>query len=122
MPWHTVAGFLPMACLAASGLRRARAAGKWLAAALTLGFAYLNIATYALKLIPQYAGCDAGRFRWRAFHNCYFAAGDRIMRLLSDTALGPAWLILILTPVVGVLALCVAGVTVRRWFVEANPQ
>lgn len=122
MSWHTAAGFLPLACLAACGLRRAGAMGKWLAAALAIGFAYLNIATYAIKLIPQYAGCDAGRFRWHEFHNCYVASGERTLRLLSDTALGPAGLILALTPVVSVLALCVAGVTVRRWFVEANPQ
>ena len=122
MSWHTAAGFLPLACLAACGLRRAGAMGTWLAAALAIGFAYLNIATYAIKLIPQYAGCDAGRFRWHEFHNCYVASGERTLRLLSDTALGPAGLILALTPVVSVLALCVAGVTVRRWFVEANPQ
>jgi hypothetical protein len=122
MSWHTAAGFLPLACLTACGLRRTRAPGKWPAAALAIGFAYLNIATYAWKLIPQYAGCDAGRFRWHEFHNCYVVAGDRTLRLLSDTALGPAWLILTLTPVVGVLALCLAGVTVRRWFAEANPQ
>ena len=122
MSWHTAAGFLPLACLAACGLRRAGAMGKWLAAALAIGFAYLNIATYAIKLIPRYAGCDAGRFRWHEFHNCYVASGERTLRLLSDTALGPAGLILALTPVVSVLALCVAGVTVRRWFVEANPQ
>ena len=122
MSWHTAAGFLPLACLAACGPRRAGAAGKWLASALAIGFAYLNIATYAIKLIPQYAGCDAGRFRWHEFHNCYVAAGDRTLRLLSDTALGPAWLILALAPVVSALALCVAGVTMRRWFVEANPQ
>jgi hypothetical protein len=122
MSWHTAAGFLPLACLVACSLRRARTTGKWLASALAIGFAYLLVATYVLKLIPQYAGCDAGRFRWREFHTCYIAAGDRTLRLLSDTALGPAGLILALTSVVSVLALFLAGVTVRRWFVEANPR
>lgn len=120
MPWHTVPAFLPLACLLACGLRRARTAGEFLAAGLALGFVYLNIATYVLKLIPQYAGCDEGRVRIRELYGCYVAAADRTMRLLSDTALGPAWLILVLTAVTSILALCAAGVTLKRWFAEVE--
>jgi len=120
MPWHTVAAFLPLACLLACGLRRSRAWGKWLAATLAAGFVYLNIATYVLKLIPQYAGCGEGHIRWREFQTCYCAAGDRTMRLLADTALGPAWLIGGLTALVSALALYLGAVTIGRWFGRAE--
>ncbi len=116
MPWHTVAVFLPLACLIACGTRRAGKAGRWLAASLVLGLAYLNIATYVLKLIPLYAGCDTGRMRWRELQTCYVTSGDRTFHLLADTALGPAWLIFALTAVVSVLAVAAGGVTIRRWF------
>ncbi|MEN6601595.1 MAG: hypothetical protein ABFD86_04205, partial [Bryobacteraceae bacterium] len=120
MPWYTVAAFLPLACLLACGLRRARAWGKWLAAALAACFVYLNIATYVLKLIPQYAGCGEGPIRWREFQTCYSVAGDRTMRLLADTALGPVWLIAGLTVLVSALALYLAATTIGRWFVRAE--
>jgi hypothetical protein len=120
MPWHTVAAFLPLACLAASGLRRTRVWGKFAAAALILGFVYLNVATYALKLIPQYAGCEAGRMRWPELQACYAGAGDRTLRVLADTALGPVWLIVPLTAVVCVVAPYLAGVAIRSWFSEAD--
>jgi hypothetical protein len=122
MSWYPMAISLPLACLASSGLRRSGAAGKWLASALAIGFAYLIVATYAIKLIPQYAGCDIGRVRWRELHHCYVAAGGRTVQLLADTALGPAWVILSLTAVVTILATCLVGVTVRRWFVESDPR
>jgi len=120
MPWHAVAVFPPLACLVACGTRRAGNAGRWLAAGLVLGFVYLNIATYILKLIPLYGGCDVGRMKWRELHTCYVANADRTFRLLFDTALGPAWLIFALAAAVSVLALVSASVTIRRWFAQAE--
>jgi len=116
MPWQTAPLFLPLACLAAGGLRRAGAGGRYLAIALAAGFAYLDAATYVVKLIPAYAGCVTGRAGWRELHACYVSAGDRTLPLLADTALGPAWLVMALAAVVPVLVIAATTVTVRRWF------
>lgn len=54
-----------------------------------------------------------GAVRWSTLEACYVEHGSRTLRLLADTALGPAWLIIALTILVTVLAIVLAAGVIR---------
>ncbi|MBI5083829.1 MAG: hypothetical protein HZB13_04435 [Acidobacteria bacterium] len=88
-PWYTPAMHLPLAALAALGLERAGAAGRWLAIAVASLGVYLLAATYVLKLIPLYAGCEMARVDWGALRACYQAPG--LGARLGQNSLAAPW-------------------------------
>jgi len=92
-PWYTPPLHLPLACLAGLGLSRTGRAGRGLSCALAVGFAYLLVATYVVKLIPMYGGCDMARMGLSELADCYSTHASRTTYLLRQTALGPLWLI-----------------------------
>lgn len=112
-PWYVPAAAAPLTALVALGVERSGRLSPWLTAALAGLSAYMIAATYALKLIPQYAGCGTGAVRWRTLEACYIEQGSRTLRLLADTALGPVWLILALAGLVTVLASVLAAGVIR---------
>ncbi len=113
-PWYVPAAMAPFLALVALGVERCGRLSRWLGAALAVMSAYMIAATYALKLIPQYAGCGPGAMRWSTLHGCYAGNSERTLRLLADTALGSVWLILPLAALVCVLAFLLAAGAMRE--------
>ncbi len=104
-PWYTAAAHVPLACLVSLG---AESVGRWLGIALSAAFSYVLCATYVVKLIPMYGGCELGRMGWAALTDCYWSNAERTASLLRQTALGPQWVIALLTVLVLAMALWLA--------------
>jgi hypothetical protein len=85
-PWYTPVLHLPLAALAASGLDGAAWWRRLVRGALVTGFAYLLAATYLVKLVPMYGGCETARMGMGTLRACYSA---RTVELLGQTALAP---------------------------------
>ena len=114
-PWHTQTLAAPLACLLSLGLSRAGRAGRLLGYGLAVAAAYLISATYVVKLIPMYAGYGQGSMKAAALWNWYFADPHRWRSILSQTALGNADLILVLTAAVVIMSAVLCAVLCRQF-------
>ena len=93
--WYAQVLVSPTLALLLLGTVRRPRAGRMLAAAIALFFGYLLASTYAVKLIPLYAGY-AGRGSLRDIAAQYFLRIHALSANLNSVALGPATLIFIL--------------------------
>jgi hypothetical protein len=100
--WYAQVLVAPTLALMLLGTARRPRAGRMLAAAIALFFGYMLASTYAIKLIPLYAGY-AGRGSLRDIAAQYFLRIHALSANLNSVALGPATLIFILAFAVVVL-------------------
>jgi hypothetical protein len=111
-PWYTQVLLVPMLALALLGTSRVRRIGRFVAAFLTVVFAYVIIATYWAKLIPLYAGIIDRMSLARLL--AAYRRLPALMPVLDDVCLGPAWMILLGTVLVTLLSAGqAAGLAVR---------
>jgi hypothetical protein len=110
-PWYTQAVWAPLVCLVSLGLARSGLWGVWAGASLSVLTAYLQPATYLVRLIPMYSGC-AGRMTVSGIWSCYADDPAGRQRVLAETSLGPSTLVLALA--VTAAAVASAAVLCRR--------
>jgi hypothetical protein len=91
-PWYAQVIAAPMLALAFLGLSRAGRVGRLLASGLVLLFAYVLASTYAVKLIPLYAGYE-GRTSLAAVSALYGRHLSFLTANLNSVAMTPAWAI-----------------------------
>lgn len=108
MPWYCPPVFPLLAVVLFWGLSRFHAAGRWICVTLLSVWAYVFAATWFVKLLPIYAGYPHGSSRLRLLRAWYFSSWRDAYAMLDSTALGPAWLVILLSCVVaaGGFALC----------------
>ena len=102
-PWYAQTLGPALACLVVLGAARSGVAGRWLAAALAALTGYLVIATFWVKLIPMYSGCQASRVSLTVLAACY---RGQWWDSLAESALGPA---VLLVPIAACSALFAAA-------------
>jgi hypothetical protein len=119
--WWYTAGLSPgLAVLSFRGLELGGRPGRWIGCGIVLLAAYTMSATYFLKLIPAYTGWEGqGRL---AFIRAYYGLGwHGIASLLSETAMAPGNLLLLLASAVGIVGL-VACVAICRVLGADRPE
>lgn len=119
-PWYIQTLGAPCACLAGLGLSRARATGRWLAAALAAVCTYLILATYWLKLLPFYAGYAEARVTPASLMRWWLHDPAARFAALRDTALGDAAVILALACAVALVAPLAAVLACRSALSEGS--
>lgn len=108
--WYTQVLLVPMLALALLGTSRAPAIGRPLAAAITLLFGYIIVATYWAKLIPLYSGIAARTSLLSLVTTYRHLPG--LLPNLGEVCLGPAASILAATCLVTLLSAGQAAVIV----------
>jgi hypothetical protein len=89
-PWYTQILLAPVVMLAYLGMSRWNRFGTMLAAFTIVIWAWVLIASWALKLFPMYAAGDTAPMRFHEAWNWYLHAAGAHMRDLSLVALVPA--------------------------------
>ena len=110
--WYAQVLVAPTLALLLLGTARRPRFGKFLAIAIALLFGYVLAATYALKLIPLYAGYQ-GRGSLKDIAAQYLLRIHDLSANLNSVALGPATLIFALTFAVVLLILVLEILLVR---------
>lgn len=111
-PWYSQVLLPPLFALAFLGCSRAGAAGRALASALVLLFAYILVVSYFGKLIPLYAGFT-GRASLEALTAQYTTLFQQLLGNLDAVSLAPARLIVGLAFAVSGLAFTQAAAAIR---------
>ena len=106
-PWYTQVVVTPVLALAVLGAQKRPAAGRWLLWPVIALNAYILIATYVAKLIPQYGGYPGSMTAGR-FVDLYTTQLGTLGENLAFTALGPVVLIAALTVATALLTLAIA--------------
>lgn len=101
-PWFAQVLVAPLLTMGALGCCRLPRLGRWVAALAVLAFGYLLAATYFLKLIPVYSGCE-GRSSLAALTRLYTSEMRRILEDLGAVALAPGKLLFALAVLAVVL-------------------
>ena len=118
-PWYSQVLVFPLLALAMLGTSRTGRLGKAIASAMVLICGYVIVCTYWVKLIPLYSGFE-GRTSLAGVASLYAHGFPGVMSGMRDVCLGPAWMILVMSGVVSVLAVGLPVVLMRgfmggRW-------
>jgi isoprenylcysteine carboxyl methyltransferase (ICMT) family protein YpbQ len=103
-PWHSQVLLAPMLGLGLLGCSRSRKLGRPVAIALVMLFGYVQIATYAAKLIPLYGGYE-GRTSLAFLIELYSRHLAALTQNLDLISLAPAWIVFSLTATIAALAI-----------------
>jgi hypothetical protein len=120
-PWYTQAVAAPLMCLVCLGFSRSGRLGRWASVVLAALSAYVIAATYAVKLIPIYAGCASGRTRLMDLYNCYVRDAGARRQVLAQTALGSPAVVTALAGAVAATAAALLFFLCKSVLSERNP-
>jgi hypothetical protein len=113
MAWYPQVLLVPVLLLAFLGFQRQPRAGG-IAAATVAAWCGLMIATYALKLVPMYAGHGTGPARMGDLLRWYAHEGAARESMLGTIALGPLLMIKVLLAATFVLGIALPASLTRR--------
>ncbi len=118
-PWYTQVLLAPVVILAYLGMSRSARLGAVLAAATTMIWGWVLIASWAFKLFPMYAAGDTSPMRFHEVWNWYVNAAGGRLHDLSLIALAPgpllyAGLVLSIALTIGLAVIVIRGVLVAN--------
>lgn len=120
MPWYAQV-LVPLVMLAVlSGYSRFRKLGRWGAAVTVLGWAYLIISTYYVKLAPLYGGFS-GRSTLGAVWQWYLSDAARRNEILTHTCMAPAPVLWTLIAIASISTLATASGLLWRLICQTEP-
>jgi hypothetical protein len=111
-PWYAQVLLVPVVMLAFLGMSRAKRLGALLAAATTIIWGWVLVATWAFKLFPMYADGDTAPKRFHDVVNWYLHAARAHMNDLSLVALAPGPLLYAGLLATLVLTVVIAGMII----------
>jgi hypothetical protein len=112
-PWYVQVLLMPVLALTARGLSRAGRAGSALGCAEAVLWSYVMLATYFIKLVPQYSGYNSKLNHIADLAGWYFHGAIQRCEMLRTTTLAPPFILYTLLAAVGLSSIMIAAAICR---------
>jgi hypothetical protein len=119
-PWYMQALLVPVMALIVRGLSRGGRIARALACADVVLWTYVIVATYVIKLLPQYGGYDLKLTHITDLAKWYAHSGIQRYELLYTTTLGPPAILYGLLVAVGLFSI-LTSTAICRMLLRAAP-